>query len=411
MNTHWLHLNEDIFVWSKNNSILIYNSKNYKRAIIEGTEVLEKIVAKLNDIQNLYCIELNENQLADNTVNEFITQIIKIEGGGLKKINKSEPKPINFFPLLNLQSDSERVRSDEGLSDGEHLYTYLHEMTVHLNGKIDVKNEYYKQITYPVHTSDNLDIKLFEAFFLNCLTTYINKINFVGTNLFSLTGFSDLLLLAKKSNREITFYLYISEISNYTNFIEMLKADNIKIVLVIDVSNIQNETEMLVTGLSFGKKVNAKHSFVITSEDEYEQAIEIIERFNISDHKIEPVFNGNNESFFKDLIYLENDDLQAINLCKREIFARQALNTFAFGKLTIMPDGNVYANVNTGSIGTINNSIKEILYKEMNTNTAWRVIRDKKPCSNCIYQWLCPSPSNYEYVIGKPNLCHINSLI
>lgn len=26
---------------------------------------------------------------------------------------------------------------------------------------------------------------------------------------------------------------------------------------------------------------------------------------------------------------------------------------------------------------------------------------------DCIYQWLCPSPSNYELVIGQPNLCHI----
>lgn len=410
MNTHWLHLNEDIFLWNKNGVILIYNSKNYKRAIVEETKVLEKIITQLNDIQNLYCVELNDELLADSAVKEFITQIINIEGGGLKKINKDGTKPVSFFPLLNLQSDSERVRSDEGLSDGEHLYTYLHEMTVHLNGKHDVENEYYKQITYPVNTSDSLDIKLFEPFFLNCLTTYINKINFVGNNLFSLTGFSELLLLAKKSNREITFYLHISEASNYTNTYEILKADNIKIVFVIDVANIQPEAEGVVAGLSFGKKINAKHSFVITSENEYEQAMELIDRFNISNYKIEPVFNGNNESFFKDLIYLENDDLQEINLCKREIFARQALNTFAFGKLTVMPDGNVYANVNTNSIGTINNSIKEILYEEMNTNTAWRVIRDKKPCNNCVYQWLCPSPSNYEYVIGKPNLCNINPL-
>jgi len=45
--------------------------------------------------------------------------------------------------------------------------------------------------------------------------------------------------------------------------------------------------------------------------------------------------------------------------------------------------------------------------KEMLDNTAWRKIRNDYPCCDCIYQWLCPSPSNYELAIGKPNLCHV----
>jgi hypothetical protein len=45
-------------------------------------------------------------------------------------------------------------------------------------------------------------------------------------------------------------------------------------------------------------------------------------------------------------IFIEKDELDNIDLSKNEIFMRQAFNTEDFGKLTIMPDGNVYANVN-----------------------------------------------------------------
>lgn len=45
----------------------------------------------------------------------------------------------------------------------------------------------------------------------------------------------------------------------------------------------------------------------------------------------------------------------------------------------------------------------------MDINTAWRRIREEEPCNLCLYQYLCPSPSNYEAVIGKTNLCHVKS--
>ena len=73
----------------------------------------------------------------------------------------------------------------------------------------------------------------------------------------------------------------------------------------------------------------------------------------------------------------------------------------------IFSDGKVYANVYHEPLGTIDDDIRELIYKEMDKGTSWRRIRDMKPCCDCVYQWLCPSPSNYELAIGKPNLCHV----
>ena len=94
-------------------------------------------------------------------------------------------------------------------------------------------------------------------------------------------------------------------------------------------------------------------------------------------------------------------------MSKREIFAHQALNTNYFGKLTISSDGNVYSNINGKPLGTINDDVKQLILHEMENGSYWLKIRDMEPCCNCVYQWLCPSPSDYELQIGKPNLCHV----
>ena len=120
-----------------------------------------------------------------------------------------------------------------------------------------------------------------------------------------------------------------------------------------------------------------------------------------------PIFRNNLE-FIKSLLFINENDFNELELEKREIFIRQKLNVFDFGKLTIMPDGYVYANVNKHLLGCINDSPIDLVYKEFLTGESWLYTRNYKPCKNCIYQFLCPSPSNYEIAIGKPNLCHIH---
>ena len=49
----------------------------------------------------------------------------------------------------------------------------------------------------------------------------------------------------------------------------------------------------------------------------------------------------------------------------------------------------------------------EIISKEIAEGQSWLRIRNQFPCNACNYQWLCPSPSDYETAIGRPNLCHV----
>jgi pseudo-rSAM protein len=94
----------------------------------------------------------------------------------------------------------------------------------------------------------------------------------------------------------------------------------------------------------------------------------------------------------------------------KDFFSRQVINIYDFGKISIMSNGDVYANLNHPALGNIyTDNIYEIINKEVDEGKSWFRIRNQEPCTNCVYQWLCPSPSNYEIAIGRPNLCHVKS--
>ncbi len=152
-----------------------------------------------------------------------------------------------------------------------------------------------------------------------------------------------------------------------------------------------------------------KFIFHVTSDEDYWESIKLIETYSITDYEIIPVYIGTNLNFFRANVFLSENDFQNSIVSMKEILTHQILNTNDFGKLIVRASGDVYANTHFPCIGNIYiNNIKELVETELKTGLSWLRIRDKEPCQNCFYQWLCPSPSTYELEIGQVNLCKIN---
>lgn len=92
-----------------------------------------------------------------------------------------------------------------------------------------------------------------------------------------------------------------------------------------------------------------------------------------------------------------------------KIISNMNINSNFFGELYFLPDNKIYTNPNSKELGSIGDNWKLLLQERLLNDPIWFNIRNQKPCNKCLYQFLCPSPSNYELVIGKPNLCHINN--
>jgi pseudo-rSAM protein len=229
------------------------------------------------------------------------------------------------------------------------------------------------------------------------------NINIVG-NIFSYHNFEMLLANIETDSRQYKIYITIQDFISNMQYINKFQwPNNIYFNILID-----STFDFTLIPLQVSH-INISITVLLFSEENY---ITFENKINHEspiwqNSQIIPIWNGENFNFFHSTVFISEMEVNDIYCSKREVFIKQAVNTYDFGKLTVMPDGQVYANVNTRAIGLIDNSIVSLIYKEFTEGKSWLRIRDQKPCVDCIYQWLCPSPSNYEIVIGKYNLCDI----
>ena len=70
-----------------------------------------------------------------------------------------------------------------------------------------------------------------------------------------------------------------------------------------------------------------------------------------------------------------------------------------------MPNKKIYSDINQPELGSICDSIYDLIIKELSCNYSWRWIRNNDSCQKCLYRYLCPSPTSYESVMNIKCIC------
>lgn len=402
MKRYWLTLSPETFFWLKNNRLLLYNSDNQKLFVMNSSPALEAICTQLLHLGNLYTIELEQSEISNPFVSQFIEKIRETKSGVLTENNGTNLKPTSYYPYFKLQNGVEQLKweHDRGIAGG--IADNLHELTIYINGSKHGNNNFYKQIPYPINFNGSLNVESLISFISGFNGGNLHKINIVG-DVYGYQNLELLLdwLLTKKF--DIQLFLLSEDMPDCDHSIEKHWTNGVTTNLIIDRKSSLFKLDTLKSKVLH--KVN--FLFVVCTEDEVEIFSEVIEKLDIKNYEMRPLFIGTNLDFFRHFVYTTHNDLENCALTKREIFANMTLNVHSFGKITVMPDHKVYSNVNNPSIGLLGDSNYNLIYKEMTEGQSWLRIRDMEPCCNCVYQWLCPSPSNYEMAISKPNLCHV----
>ena len=190
-------------------------------------------------------------------------------------------------------------------------------------------------------------------------------------------------------------------------FFNQFNNSNFYIKVTVDISNFKMSDLLQI--------INQEQiiiNFIITNNSEMTTAIKIAEDNKLTSWSLIPYYNGNNLDFFKENIFIEEDDI----LTKQDIlsvFSKGVINKQLFGNIYITETGDVKLNPNSKSIGSIyNTDVYSILYKSFATKQhhPWFLTREQvEPCKNCVFSKLCPSISNYELFLNKFNFCKINN--
>lgn len=388
----------DTFFWAKGDDVLFYNASSFGWFEHRLTPEVRFLCEQWSDYDNLYSATIEYDRTPEK-VKYFIRLVTKHKIGVLLENGANY---ISLPPLLNIQENAERIKQNPSAFTNTHILQYLTEVTIYVGGSSVKTNEYYRQTIYPVHSKEKLSIRDIRGFIESVQTPYLQTINIVLTDLSDSEYLSGLLVALAQYKEVVCIYMAGNVSTGKYNIIDDLLSAGFKNIVLTGFP----DDDYIHAISHFRQRSGVSYNLLVTTAAEYELWAEAVKINSVTGFKFILLYD-NNIDFFNENVCLNKEDILSANLSKREIFMHQSLNTNFFGKLTLMPDKNVYSNENKPSIGKIGDSVYDLIKSELENNYSWRLLRNTEPCRDCLYQFLCPSPSNYEFVIGRPNLCTV----
>jgi pseudo-rSAM protein len=376
--SYWFTIESYVYIGIANRSVLLYNTLDgvtIESDKVEVIELLQEILLK----ENCGVILLTSDRYKRKEINSFIRILREKYMGDIIDVALSKSKPVQLLPFFNL-SDKHELYKKHNFSPYKNILENLSEISIHIDNSTNVT----KLISFLQFAPGNLTFNIIG-----------NIVDVADSN--KLMSFFD-----QYSSPKYILCSY-SHLSSMHPTFENNFSYIILVHFPIDSLKWSNSRQMLLN-----QTLPFEYVFDVSSLDDCQQAMQLIEQFRIEKYQLKPVYTGDNISFFEESLFLTKEDILSSSISIKDIFANQSVNIYDFGKINIVPSGDVFANVNHPALGNIcTHNIHEIVQNEVENGKSWFRVRNQAPCSTCTYQWLCPSPSDYEIVIGRPNLCHI----
>lgn len=408
---YWFYLEPYVFIFKGNTEQVIYNTFNGFYLKCPSHESIQQIINKMTKSTSGYCVSIKEDILADPVVSSFILKIKHSFSGDLVSQQETLYKPFIFKPKLKIMNEAELNYKNKDISiSGRNILKNLSEVTIYLNMlcKQSCKdcNQYYKQFTCCTKKNKMADMAWDDC--LNLLNRLeiagVSSVNFTGGNILEYKHWD--LLMANLSRWKFKKRIYIHYLNSINENLYSLSSSG-EFELKIMISPYFNE-EKLKEIVNLYKSLHPIYIFILSSIQDLQYLEESTVYQSLDQIEWKVFYTGENYSFFEENVFLEYDGILNEPVNKKIIYRRQTVNEHFYGRLTIFPDGTTHANVNHTKLGNLlNQSLNEIVYKEMKEGKSWFYTRDRSVCRTCCNKYLCPSPSNYELVMKRMNLCKI----
>ncbi len=412
--SYWLYLHPYVYLNVKKNRGLIYNTLNGKIHEYDCNTEVVRILKRLDLKKKLYVIRLKENELTPN-VKKFIHDIRQSFSGDIMDSAFSERKPIQLKPAIGFDISSAELMQPSKIKilKKDKIEKFLSVINIYLNDECEQNctlcSRAYKQFPYCTSCeppNKELDIILIKDLMKKATDCF--KLNILGGNIFKYSKLGDLIEFLNNAAYEKNYqfsYLNFEGGKDWFKRISKGKENRLHILIHFPVKK-EIFSQLMTTLESFD--IHQVFHFAIEKEDDITAADDLINEYRIKEFELHPYYTGSNLIFFRKNIFVTKESLMENKPTQRNIFANTTINVLNFRNLTVMSDKSIYANPNHSRIGILGKDhIFDIVTKELKTGRSWgRVRKNVKPCKGCIYNALCPPISNYDYAVGKYNLCH-----
>lgn len=356
--------------------------------------------------------------MINSTFEEFIGELKSKYLGDLIEVTENTTKPFILPANPFFEKDVDKLEGKDDLSYffSFDLNNFLSEVFFYISNECpkDCKfcDQLYKQTEccskFNSEKSE-LDFHSLEHFIRQLFVLKSVDIHIIGGDIFKYSNIERLLeLLTENPARSVFYshYLNLPGIQSFRNVIA--KTSKPEVVVFFDFPIIMHDAInvfMIMKELPF----KTRSKFLISNEKDYKAVENFVQMHSIENYEIVTYFTGNNLDFFTKNIFLDKGDLQNLSLKMNDILANMTINRLTLGKLLVNPKGDVYSGFHFNPVGNIyHDKLYKLVYTEISKKNGWRKTRNNAPCSECIYQYLCPPISNVELAIGYNKICNVD---
>jgi pseudo-rSAM protein len=412
----YLYIEPYVYILVNNKAAILYNTLNGKSLEYLASTAMFGLIKRLNKNKNLYVLKLKLQERNNVDIMNFIEKIRLNYMGDIIKSAIVLNKPIQIKPIFNIQKDLKILKFSEDITVGTRIMQNVTNISIYINSNCEQECEYclsaYKQFhncTKSKAPNIELNISGIKKNLNNLISSNIQKVNILGGNILLYKDFKELLVLLNKYEFNTEFHINYKNLAKINmEYLKLLSNPKFFVNVLFDYPINENTLFSIYTWFK-DSQINLIYSFVIENIEQFYKVEQIISNLSLTNYLILPYYNKKNMSFFKRNIFSTKKDILDSKTSLEKIYIRQVLNENYFGKLIIMNDGSVLSNLNEKPVINIKlKNLHEAAYKGMKDSKNWRKIRSNvEPCKTCLYKFICPPISNYEYALGKYNLCNV----
>lgn len=384
-----LLLKSTVFLWKQADAGLLYDwtTAAFFRFSLHDTDIRE-MCRQWEELDNLYAARFDDENKHIEFQN-FIQSIIDLRLGTIHDVNDIV---VAFPPVLKINRGVNHANAWKGGMEVQPILPYLSKLRVFLGGSAD-NHDWWMQTLYPKSSDVYLDSSRFLAFLSQCDQQSLLHLEIIVSdwNGIVLSNYAEALIGFKE---KVRFVFAHPNPSFHNSLLDSVIANGYAVTQVCPADPALKKTSW-VPGRDY--------HFLVRSENEYFHWKALLQENGPAQYDFVPIAEDNLD-FFRKNVFISEEEILDQKLTKKDIFRHQALNVYQFGVLYVFPDGTIHPAADAPAIGTLEDSVHQIIIRELEENHAWRQTRRlMSPCKDCIYHDLCPSPSVYERILGVPS--------
>lgn len=396
----FLYIYPDVHIWYDNHQLLFFDTRSQIQKVFAINRLNKKLAEQLSDVDNLYCVEIS----SDNNDSSLISIIIDNNFGRVFDCDW-EDRLVAIPPYHILEQSYNR--------NGDFFYlqvlNLIKTVTLHVGGDCQTRcsscSELFKQMTFCTKEG-----QIFSDSSLNNLRFKLNGLNKLERlNIILSSPDRQVIESAEQLMRDgVLNCFFISWKIVSEPIIKQITSSPFPLLvkILIDFTEITESQLSQFFRLQQTYKDSLVLVFCIKSESDLIRIKSKQRNEDLANCEIRCAYTGGSKEHLNQCYLLNDSDLLSLTANHNRIFQNRELNSDLFGQIVIHPDGSVRLNENTEIIGTVDDNWTEMLNKALNKPNPWLMTRKQtEPCSNCIYQDLCPPIRNLELYMGDKLAC------